>query len=285
VTATIANGPGSVGDWVGLYAASDPDSTYLAWSYLSGSRTRPATGMPSATVPFTMLMTPGTYNVRLFLNDSTTRLATSATITVTGTPPSVTISATTVSAGGTVTATIADGPANMGDWVGLYAASDPDSTYLAWSYLNGSRTRPATGMSSATVPFTMLMTPGTYNVRLFLNDSTTRLATSATITVTGTPPNVTVSATTVSAGGTVTATIADGPATMGDWVGLYVASDPDSTYLAWSYLNGSQTRPATGAPSATVPFTLPMTPGTYNVRLFLNDSTSRLATSAPLTVP
>jgi len=84
-----------------------------------------------------------------------------------------------------VTATIANGPANAGDWVGLYATSDPDSTTLAWNYLNGSRTRPSTGVADATVPFTMSMTPGTYNVRFFLNDSTARLATSAIMTVTG----------------------------------------------------------------------------------------------------
>src|SRR5207244_3833451 len=114
--------------------------------------------------------------------DSTTRLATSATVTVTPLP-SVTVSATTVSAGGTVTATIANGPSSAGDWVALYTTGAADSAYLDWKYLNGSQTRPATGMSSATVPFTMPMTPGTYNVRLFLNDSTTRLATSATITV------------------------------------------------------------------------------------------------------
>ena len=39
-------------------------------------------------------------------------------------------------------------------------------------------------MSGAAVTFTLPTTPGTYNVRFFLNDSTTKLATSATITVT-----------------------------------------------------------------------------------------------------
>src|SRR6185436_16694603 len=151
------------------------DSTALAWNYMNGSRTRPATGMPGAAVPFTVPMMSGTYNVRFFLNDSTARLAISATITVTAVPPSVTVSATTVSAGATITATIANGPGNAGDWIGLYLAGDPDSTYVAWSYLNGSRTRPATGVPGATVSFTVPMTAGTYNMRFFLNDSTTRL--------------------------------------------------------------------------------------------------------------
>ena len=131
-----------------------------------------------------MPATPGTYNVRFFLNDSWTKLATSATITVTApAPPSITLSATTVVPGGTVTATIANGPGNAGDWVGLVGASAADGTYMDWKYLNGTRTRPATGLTGAAVTFTMPATPGTYNVRFFLNDSWTKLATSATITV------------------------------------------------------------------------------------------------------
>src|SRR5205809_7382498 len=107
------------------------------------------TGLSTPTLHDSLPITPGTYNVRFFLNDSTTRLATSATITVTGTLPSVTVSATTMSAGGTVMATIANGPANVGDWVGLYATSAPNSTCLVGSYLHGSRTGPATGLAGA----------------------------------------------------------------------------------------------------------------------------------------
>ena len=78
--------------------------------------------MTGAAVAFTMPATPGTYNVRFFLNDSLTKLATSATITVTAAAPSIALSATTVVPGGTVTATIANGPGNAGDWVGLFGA-------------------------------------------------------------------------------------------------------------------------------------------------------------------
>jgi hypothetical protein len=124
---------------------------------------------------------PGTYTVRFFLNDSWSKLATSATITVPA--PSITLSATIVVPGGTVTATMANGPGNAGDWIGLFATAAPNSTYLDWKYLNGTRIRPADGTTGAAVAFTMPATPGTYNVRLFLNDSTSLLATSLTITV------------------------------------------------------------------------------------------------------
>ena len=91
-----------------------------------------------------MPATPGTYNVRFFLNNSWAKLATSATITVTPPPPpTITLSTTTIVPGGTVTATIVNGPGNAGDWLGLIGASAADGTYVAWKYLNGMQTRPA----------------------------------------------------------------------------------------------------------------------------------------------
>ena len=157
-------------------------ATYFHWQYLNGTQTRPETGVTGAAVTFTMPATPGTYNVRFFLNDSMTKLATSATITATAlAPPSIALSATTAVPGGTVTATVANGPGKAGDWVGLFSDNAPDATYVDWMYLNGTKTRPASGLTGAAVAFTMPATPGTYNVRLFLNDSTSKLATSPTI--------------------------------------------------------------------------------------------------------
>ena len=286
VTATIANGPGNAGDWLGLFSAGAADGTYLDWKYLNGTQSRPGSGVTGAGVAFTMPATPGTYNVRFFLNDSSTKLATSATITVTAAaPPTITLSATTIVPGGTVTATIVNGPGNAGDWVGLLGASAADGAYVDWKYLNGAQTRPASGVTGAAVAFTMPAPPGAYNVRFFLNDSLGKLATSATITVTApAAPSITLSATTVVPGGTVTATMANGPGTAGDWVGLHAASAPDSTYLDWKYLDGTRTRPGSGVTGAAVVFTMPAAPGTYNVRFFQNDSLSVLATSLTITV-
>jgi outer membrane usher protein FimD/PapC len=139
-------------------------------------------------------------------------------------------------------------------------------------------------VTGAAVAFTMPATPGTYNVRFFLNDSWTKLATSVTITVASVVPSITLSATTVVPGGTVTATIANGPGTAGDWVGLHGASAADAAYVDWKYLSGTQTRPGSGVTGAAVAFTVPATPGTYNVRFFLNDSWQKVATSATITV-
>ena len=56
---------------------------------------------------------------------------------------------------------------------------------MGWKYLNGTQTAPAEGLSGAPLTFTMPATPGTYELRFFLNGSYTVLATSATITVAG----------------------------------------------------------------------------------------------------
>ena len=181
----------------------------------------------------------------------------SVLITVIGVP-TVTLGATSGTAGGTVTATIANAPGTPGDWVGLY---DANGTPVQWQYLNGTQTLPAAGVTSATVTFILPATPGTYHARLF-NATYTLVATSATITTT--VPSVTLGATTGTAGGTVTATVANAPGTPGDWVGLY---DANGTPVQWQYLNGSHSLPAVGVSGATVTFTLP-TPGTYQVRLF-----------------
>jgi hypothetical protein len=57
------------------------------------------------------------------------------------------------------------------DWVALYAAGAPDWAVKAWKYTGGART----GSTSLTVPWGTA--PGTYEVRLFANNSYTRLGT------------------------------------------------------------------------------------------------------------
>jgi hypothetical protein len=228
-------------------------------------------------VTFTLPLTAGAYTVRLHPNNDYAVLA-SATVTIGGI--TFTPSATTVSPGGTVTMTVGNGPGNAGDWIGLFAA---DGSRVAWKYLNGGQTAPAVGLASATVPFALPSTGGTYTLRLYASYSQTLLATSAPVTV-ATPvgTTVTLNTTTVVPGGTVLATIANGPGNAADWIALYAAGG--TTYLDWQYLNGTRNVPATGATNATVAFTLPTTPGTYTLQFYLNNSYTLLATSVAITV-
>jgi len=64
------------------------------------------------------------------------------------------------------------------------------------------------------------------------------------------------------------------------FLALVPSASPDTGYVAWSYLNGSQTPPSSGVAGATLQFTAPTTPGTYNVRLLATGGFTRLASGA-----
>jgi hypothetical protein len=85
VTATVTNGPGNAWDWVGLYpaGATSAPANRVAYQFLNGLTTAPAGGVSGATLSFGLPSTPGSYDVRLFLNGLFTVLATSGAITIT----------------------------------------------------------------------------------------------------------------------------------------------------------------------------------------------------------
>src|SRR5207247_11379014 len=128
----------------------------------------------------------------------------------------------------------------------LYDASAQPTNYLDWQYLSGSRTPPPTGLTGATVTFTMPTTPGSYNVRLLSNGSFNVVATSVTVT----NPTITVTPRSVLPGGNVTVTIANGAGAVSDWVGLYNVTADSARYVDWRYLSGSRTPPPAGLTSA-----------------------------------
>ena len=286
VTASVVDGPAVAGDWLGLYDGEGSLVTsYRDWKYLNGGHGKPAGGVANAAVTFTLPETLGTYTLRLFTNDSYNEVASSAPIMTT--IPTVTLSETSLNAGATVTVRIADGTGLPGDWIALYDTRGGPAEYLQWQYLNGSHARPANGFVESSVTFTVPSTAGTYNVRLFRNDSYALMTTSPTITVSAPPPlptpSVTFGPSTVGIGATVRATIANGTAKAGDWIGLYETNGAQTSYLQWQYLNGSHQKPAAGLAGASVLFTLPLATGSFHVRLFTNDSYALMATSEAIT--
>jgi hypothetical protein len=171
------------------------------------------------------------------------------------------------------------------DWVALHAQGAADSTYLDWKYLNGTRTAPGTGLTSATMTFSLPQAAGMYNFRLYRDNGYTKLATSAVVTVVaGATPILSVNTTTVARGGSVQVTVANGPGNPTDWIGLCASGAADTALKDWKYLNGTRTVPASGLTAATVTFTMPQTPGTYDLRLFRSNGYTKLATTATVTV-
>ena len=279
----VAGGPANAADWVALYRTSTPDNAYLSWQFLNGMTTPPSAGMSGATLLFPA-SSPGTFEVRFFSNNTYTRLATSSPVTVTATGPgaSVTPTAATVQAGTSIGFVVAGGPASATDWVALYRTGTPDTAYLAWQFLNGMMTAPPAGMSAAALHLPAPTVAGTYEIRFFSNGTYTRLATSSAVTVIVTA-SVTITTPTVTAA-LIKFVVAGGPANATDWAALYSTSSTDLGYIAWQYLNGTMTAPTTGSTGATLWFPAPATPGTYEVRLFNNNTFNRLATSGPVTV-
>jgi subtilisin family serine protease len=187
-------------DWVGIFVPGAPDTAYqLGWRY--------TTGTASGSVPFTIPATlaPGTYELRLFSNGGYARLAVSSITVGVCMASSLSVSPTSVTAGGSMTATWSSICVPTGtDWIGLFAPGAPNSPSLAWRY--------TTGAASGSVPFTIPATlaPGTYELRLFSNNGYTRLAVSQSFSVTAvvgcTGANLSTSASSVPAGGSLTAT-------------------------------------------------------------------------------
>jgi hypothetical protein len=171
-------------DWIGLYASGAAETAFIDWIYVSCSQI-PGSAQASGSCPFTVPATvaPGAYQLRLLALNGFTRLATSNAFTVTGGGGvTLSVSPTSVAAGGTVTATWVGIPnPTATDWLGLYVSGTIDTAFRAWRYTSGT----ASGYVSFTIPATVAA--GTYELRLFSNDGFTRLAPSNAFTVTSPP--------------------------------------------------------------------------------------------------
>jgi hypothetical protein len=275
ITVTLANGLGGLGDWIAFAATSAANSSYTTFTYVG-------TGVTSRTWTVTAPTAPGTYEFRLFPNNSYTRIATSTTITVgSATPPPtgpavLTVSSTTVAPGAMVTATLTNGPGGAYDWIALAPTSASNGSYSTFTYVGA-------GVTTRTWTVKMPSAPGTYEFRLFLNNGYTRAATSPTITVANgsdpntPPPLLTVSSTTVAPRGSITVTLTNGPGGQFDWLAFAASSAANGSYITFTYVGA-------GTTTRTWTVMAPATPGTYEFRLFLNNGSTRVATSPPVVV-
>lgn len=229
----------------GILQGSDPASPYTcSWDTAgvsAGSHTIEATAYDAA----------GNQNVH------------SITVSVAGAAGAefaVTVSPSTVSPGGTITAiwTAPAGQTASTDWLGLYAVGAPATSYLAYQYTGGG--------TSGTATFTAPAPFGSYEIRYLLQDGYTEAATSNPVIV-GTESGggtviatVTVTPASVAPGATFTAawTVTSGTTSTTDWVGLFVPGTPDSAYLEY--------HPVGIGSGGSVAFTAPGTPGAYEIR-------------------
>jgi hypothetical protein len=261
VTVTLTNGTGGSGDWLAFAQTTASNSSYVTFTYVG-------TGVTTRTWTVTTPFASGTYEFRLFPNNGYTRAATSPPITVTvdsNPPPSISsINPVRLSAGiGAFTLQVNGGGFVSGSVVRWNGTARPTALVNS-SQLNASIT--AADVAS----------PGTAQVTVFT--PTPGGGTSAALAFTIAPtPVLTVDATTVAPGASVTVTLTNGLGGTWDWLALAPTSASNMSYGAWTFVGA-------GVTTRTWTVTMPSTPGTYEVRLFLNNGYSRAATSPTVTV-
>lgn len=262
VTATLVDGLGGGSDWLALAAAGSPNTSYVQWVYVGA-------GVSSRTWTVTMPSTAGTYEFRLFLNGGYTRGATSPTVSVASGPNPVPVLAsttpsTTIAGTGALTLTVRGSgfaPASVVRWNG----SDRATTFVGSTELR------------AAIPAGDVAAAGIAQVTVFSPAPGGGLSAPAPFTITAATATLAVSATSVAAGASVTVTLTNGYGGAGDWLALAATAAPNNSYLAYTYLGA-------GATTKTWTVSMPMTAGTYEVRLFLNNGYTRAATSPAITV-
>ncbi len=250
-------------DWIGLFTPGAADTAYLVQQKTTGT----ASGNIAFTIPATIAA--GTYQFRLFEGASNGWFATSGNFSVTD--PTLTVTPATIGRGGSVTVSWSGiGAPAAGDWVGLFTPNASDTAYVA----RQDTTSAASGSMSFTIAGSVVA--GTYQMRLF-NAANVRLTTSGNLSVID--PSVSATPDSVAAGVPVTASWRGiGTPTATDWVGLYTPGAADTAYIVRQDTTGT----ATGNVAITVPGNQP--PGTYELRLFANNTYTRLATSDGFTV-
>jgi subtilisin-like proprotein convertase family protein len=287
VTVGVTGGPANTTDWVAKHQASAANETYFPdWKYLGGTQTPPPAGMSTASLPFTMPTAPGNYNFRFFANNDINLLATSPTVTVAA-GPSLSINDVSVTEGnsgttnasftvtlspaasGTVTVQVQTTPGTATSGTDYVAIAPTTLTFLA-----GETSKPVT------VPVVGdLLAEGNETYFVDLSGVTGPAAITdnqglGTIVDNEIPPVVACPATVIP-GASFTATV-NGGSSATDWIAQYAAGAPHSPpSLGWSYV--ALPRPQTKTLTAS------STPGSYELRLFANDTFTVLGT-CPFTV-
>lgn len=260
-TVTLANGYGGQFDWLALAAGGSANTSYLQWTYVG-------TGVTDRTWTVAMPATPGPYEFRLFRDNGYTRAATSPVVTVdqavNPTPTAGSLSPSRTTAGGAA-------------FVLTVAGSNfTSASTVRWNGANRPTTFVSATQLQASIGTGDIAAPGTAQVTVFTPTPGGGTSAPLTFTVT-TAPTITVSATNVPTGTSVTATLLNGMGGGGDWLALASTSSPNTGYLQYVYVGG-------GVVTRAWTVAMPQTPGTYEFRLFLNNTYNRAATSPPITV-
>jgi hypothetical protein len=273
-TATVNMGS-SATDWVAQYTPGAPVKPWIGqWQYVPLPR--------PATVTMTAPGTPGNYELRLFSNDSYTTIA-SCMFQVAGGGPTLSINDVMVTEGNA-------GMVNASFTVTLFPTASGTVT-VNWATADGTATQPSDyAPGSGVLTFTPGQTTKTVTVvvngdmasegneTFFVNltgasgAGVSDAQGQATIMNDDMAGPMTCPASPVPPGGSYTVTVNMGSSPT-DWVAQYTPGAPIKPWIGqWKYV--PLPRPAT------VTMTAPGTAGSYELRLFSNDSYTTIASCA-----
>jgi hypothetical protein len=261
VTMTLTNGSGAAQDWLALAPVTAANTSYVSFTYVGG-------GVTTRTWTVTMPSTPGPYEFRLFLNNTYTRAATSPTITVsagTNPVPAISVLSPARASAGTAAFTLT-----------VTGAGFATGSEVRWNGAPRATTFVSTTQLRASITAADIAVPATAAVTVFSPAPGGGTSAPMAFTV-GPAPLLTVSATTVAPGSLITVTLANGAGGLYDWLSFAPVSAPNASFVTFVYVGG-------GTTSRTWTVTAPSTPGTYEFRLFLNNTYTRAATSPPVIV-
>ncbi|MFZ2471581.1 MAG: NosD domain-containing protein [Methanothrix sp.] len=156
ITINYTGAPGYENDWIAMYESGSSDTSYITRQYLDGKEN----GTVILEAPDT-----GSYNFRIFENDSRTRLATSNNVVAkTRNGTKVLVSSYHVAPGGTVTVTYWGAPAEGTGIIGMYGMNRPDKFPLGKRSI-GSK-------NCGRMTWQLPSNPGQYDFRMFRSDIT-----------------------------------------------------------------------------------------------------------------
>ncbi|MCC6179772.1 MAG: YncE family protein [Chloroflexi bacterium] len=283
ITAAWSNLSGPTGgDWVGLYPQGAPDGPPLSARFTNGTANPGGTGLAagSVTLPVPAGLAPGQYEARLYANNnSTARLA---LVSVVIGQASLSVAPTTAAAGSLPRVSFGGiAIPSGGDWIGLYRQGAADPDFLVRRYTNGTETPGGSGVASGTLglPLPSDLAPGSYEVRLYSNNSFQKLA-STPLGVTRATLSADLSVVTPGQPVTVRWTGITDP-NGGDAIGLYRLGAANTDAYVRRFTNGTEGSggPGSAAGSLALPIPVGLTPGQYELRLLSGIGGGTLATT------
>jgi nitrous oxidase accessory protein len=151
ITITYTGAPGYESDWIAMYKSGSSDSSYITRQYLDGKEN----GTLTLEAP-----DPGSYDFRLFQNDSNKKLAASNNVEAKAMAGNKVIASPShVGPGGTVTVRYWGAPAEGTGVIGMYGMNRPDKFYLGMV--------PIGSKNCGSMTWQLPYDPGQYDFRMF----------------------------------------------------------------------------------------------------------------------